>query len=475
MKHFVAAIFLAFAVFSMPALSNTTTTATPVTLNGTTSLSLTSISDINYVSFTLPADGYVTVNLNHEIMNSGSNTWAVSVINTSNQSLLSFAATYANTDTSASVGLAAGTYYVKVMFGDSCSYCNTSLINQQFRIGVNYTAGSGYEKAPNNVTATATSMTLNTDYTGSLKSIADYNYYKFTLSSDGYVTTSFSHPIINTANNSWAVSIIDQSNQPVLSYTATYDKNSSSSIGLPAGTYYLKVVFTDTCTYCSTTLVNQPFTVSTSFAAGTTYEKKPNATAATATPIRFNTAYTGALLSRSDFAYFKFVLTASANITSTFNHRILNSTNNKWVMTVLNAQNTSMLSFMSDYSQQAVSKSVSLPAGTYYVKVVFNDTCYYCDSTLVLEPFSVTISTNDVATSDADRVFNWAESVYPTMFPKGPPTQFAVNYQYRYYATTNLSIAGTRDGKLVVDGGEWNGLTIGKVSDFLPFAVGAGF
>lgn len=77
--------------------------------------------------------------------------------------------------------------------------------------------------------------------------------------------------------------------------------------------------------------------------------------------------------------------------------------------------------------------------------------------------------------SDSDRVFNWAESLYPSLFSPGQPaSQEAQGYYYRYYSTTN-SYIGSKDGLgyYLVPGG---GITsVGPVSTFLTTAGQAGF
>ncbi|MBS4096698.1 MAG: DUF1566 domain-containing protein [Sulfuricella sp.] len=81
------------------------------------------------------------------------------------------------------------------------------------------------------------------------------------------------------------------------------------------------------------------------------------------------------------------------------------------------------------------------------------------------------------ATTDADRVFNWAESVYPKFFaPAKATTKNLFGYTYRYYSGTN-SYLGVKDGYLyymdMLSGTQL--LDVGMIADYLPKAQAAGF
>lgn len=62
-----------------------------------------------------------------------------------------------------------------------------------------------------------------------------------------------------------------------------------------------------------------------------------------------------------------------------------------------------------------------------------------------------------LATSDAERLFRWAELRYPTVFPPGAATQTIEGYTARYYAAPN-NYLGIKDGYVYVLGATWGGL-----------------
>lgn len=81
----------------------------------------------------------------------------------------------------------------------------------------------------------------------------------------------------------------------------------------------------------------------------------------------------------------------------------------------------------------------------------------------------------DSGLSDAERVFNWAEAVYPQFFPMPGVVGFYEPYSYRYYAATGNYLA-TAGGRVVVHNGrDWNLLDVGALADFLALAASAGY
>lgn len=85
------------------------------------------------------------------------------------------------------------------------------------------------------------------------------------------------------------------------------------------------------------------------------------------------------------------------------------------------------------------------------------------------------LAAQPVSASSADRVFNWAESMFPQFFPSGGvPGTFGI-YVYRYYPATG-NYVGAGSGRVVVHNGrDWNLLDVGELAEFLRIAVAAGF
>ncbi|MBX3641429.1 MAG: hypothetical protein KF888_13210 [Nitrosomonas sp.] len=72
----------------------------------------------------------------------------------------------------------------------------------------------------------------------------------------------------------------------------------------------------------------------------------------------------------------------------------------------------------------------------------------------------------------ADRLYNWAESVHPNLFPNHPDSQDAFGYYARIYE--NGHALGEQDDHIYFYDGN-SIVLVGTVDDFLPDAVAAGF
>lgn len=115
----------------------------------------------------------------------------------------------------------------------------------------------------------------------------------------------------------------------------------------------------------------------------------------------------------------------------------------------------------------------ALPASaSYQVRVVHAGTGHGINDNFLMNAWNFM---KNFSLTDSDRVFNWAESLYPGSFaPAAPASQQAQGYFYRYYSGTN-SYIGTRDGRgyYLTPGGSIT--DAGALSTYLGTAGQAGF
>jgi hypothetical protein len=334
------------------------TSANTISLNTSYTGNMQNSSDVDYYKFTLSSAGKVTLNFQHPLVNNGS--WEVRIIDANNNELQYFRS--GSTEINIwgnNLRLPAGTYYVKVSVYD---YNNTD-----YNFNVNYTAeGSSFEKEFNGSLTSANTISLNTSYTGNMQNYSDVDYYKFTLSSAGKVTLNFQHPLVN--NGSWEVRIIDTNNNELQYFTSgsTEINFSGNNLRLPAGTYYVKV----NDSYYNNT--DYSFNVNYT-AEGSSFEKEFNDSLTSANTISLNTSYTGNMQNYSDVDYYKFTLSSAGKVTLNFQHPLVN--NGSWEVRILNANNYELQSnYWNSTTINGDASTLSLPAGTYYVKV--NDSYY---------------------------------------------------------------------------------------------------
>ena len=109
-------------------------------------------------------------------------------------------------------------------------------------------AGSLTEIESNDSVGTATVIDVNTQVSGSLSSDYDEDWYRFSLSTAGKASVTFKHGYINSSSTYWEIDLYRYN--PSTGETALltdFDSKggnlslTSSMVGLPAGTYYIKI------------------------------------------------------------------------------------------------------------------------------------------------------------------------------------------------------------------------------------------
>ena len=102
-------------------------------------------------------------------------------------------------------------------------------------------AAAYYESEPNDSISTADSISTNSTVYGVSNTGSDYDYYKFSLSSQGYITITMNHAQLDSGY--WYVYLYDTNGNQMYywKFDASYASNSTEKIGLPAGTYYVNI------------------------------------------------------------------------------------------------------------------------------------------------------------------------------------------------------------------------------------------
>lgn len=86
-------------------------------------------------------------------------------------------------------------------------------------------------------------ISVNTSYSGQLNEWNDVRQYQFTLSSAGVVSITFSHKNLLDTGRYWVARIFNEDTNCVVQLDSggTDTSKTSAEVGLPAGTYYLKI------------------------------------------------------------------------------------------------------------------------------------------------------------------------------------------------------------------------------------------
>jgi len=200
-------------------------------------------SSADYYKFTLPADGNIIVSIKNEL---GKN-WYIDILtpdhiyNTIYTSNFSIETVNPNRESNKiEVGLPAGTYYLKITGSPES-------VNIPYYFETTYLQGSNFEKEPNDTLDEATSIELNTAYSGVIEEYYDTwtskgtsnDYYRITINQKGQIAAG----IKSKKNASWYMELYNSKGDKLQKFYSDPNNHSISSalINLEAGTYYVRM------------------------------------------------------------------------------------------------------------------------------------------------------------------------------------------------------------------------------------------
>lgn len=320
----------------------------------------------DYYRFELPTAGSVSLAFQHTQLQG---TWQVQLLDESaNREFLNIPVSVSglSTNLKKEVALPAGTYLVKVASG-------TQFVDERYEITLTVTAGDAYEKEFNDEAATATVIDLGKKYSGNIQRRSDgaepADFYRFVLPTAGNALLNVKYTPNQNASSPWYLSVLDESGaREYLSMPVpVYPGDVTQAVGLPAGTYLVKVTKGDSFS-------DARYDLTVSLAAGEIYEKEFNDTVATANPIQFSTAYSARLQNRheADVDHYRATLVVPGTVAVNFKHAASDDDTVSWsvkVVEIVNDAEVIRLEFISGASDTDLVRPVTLPAGTYVVRV----------------------------------------------------------------------------------------------------------
>ena len=214
--------------------------------------SLYGVSDSDYYGFQTTKDGYIVINLQHSKVTGRQNKaiYAVTVCDTSGNSIYEMTSKAEDESTdSIKLGLSAGKYYIKVA-GQNAYYGGNYVIKTTFK------ACSTWEHESNDTYDTANTAVSGTTYSGDIRTYSDVDYFKTSLSANGYINVKLTHPVVSgqETTNMFVLSVIRKVDKD--QYTEVYTTKirggdtsiSTPNLGLPKGEYYIKIAGTGNTT-----------------------------------------------------------------------------------------------------------------------------------------------------------------------------------------------------------------------------------
>lgn len=219
--------------------------ATPLVMNRETVGALTQRngkSDRDYYTFTMAKDGFISLSFVHEALSDDKDGWNVNIFNSKGETAFSSVSKWNQaTLQTPYIGLAAGTYYIKI---DSDNLYHSSIV---YRLTLFIEENSAWETEPNNTQETADLIKDNSPVSGTLIENGvdfDKDYFVFTAEKDGSMVITFTHDKLTGADKEgWVISLLNEQGETVKKVNSKWDQETASMTvdGLKAGKYYILV------------------------------------------------------------------------------------------------------------------------------------------------------------------------------------------------------------------------------------------
>jgi len=361
-------LVMSITAFSIQEIENNNSvdTATEISVNTNVSGNLSSTSDVDWYRFTVEKDGYFHVDFQHELVDSSSAYWQIRLYDSSGVNFIDgnnsyFSVVGNSNNTTTTYGVTPGTYYIKLT-----DYYYTGV---DYNFNVVFTPSSEWETENNNEKNSADEISLNKTYNGSFTTDGDVDWYKFTITENGYFYIDFKHELVNSSYTYWQIRLYDETGVSFIDGNDSYfavvgnSNNTTTTYGVTPGTYYIKL------TDYYYTGVDYNFNVV--FTPSSEWETENNNSKGNANNISLNSSINGALTTDGDGDWYKFTVTSGCEIAITLNHATLNTGYTYWVVNLYDSSAVTKLSTLNCAGNVSSSTSeyLSVSSGTYYISI----------------------------------------------------------------------------------------------------------
>ena len=324
--------------------------------------------DDDWFVFELVQDSCVNLSFAHEDLTFPKAGWNIKILSENDEIVCDF--TSKLTDTlikTGTIGLKAGVYYIKVE--------NVSAIATTYSMVLGADKAVNHEFELNDTPETAIDLPQNIAMGGSLADrllSLDKDYYKINVTENGVLDITFSHEALEGDKNGWNIRVLKEENgeyyEIVKKISAWNNKDCViANLGLSKGEYFI-VVDGDSLSYNSAS-----YTLQWKLTPRSDFETEPNGTMLRAKEIEANKLYYGAIISSDmdfDEDYYKFEITEERNVILQLGHEKINDSSLTWIASIIDEDGYEICSVESSLNEGLVNADkVTLPEGTYYVKV----------------------------------------------------------------------------------------------------------
>lgn len=325
---------------------------------------LSKSDEVDNYKFTLSSAGSVRIDFGKEYEDSNRG-WTVEVYN-SNWEIIKrdeFRCGNSKTDSSSVLGLASGTYYLRIK-GIRWEWTDT-----KYNFTLVYSASNSWEKEANNSFSTATKVNTNSVCYGSISNSdsTDIDYYKFSMANAGHIRIDFGKEYDSNADHGWNVILYNSEQEKYIEWTFNCGNSKTDSTceyGLLKGTYYILIKPID---YDDTSVT---YNFNINFSSSAVWEKELNDDLATPNLMNVNTTYYGTTTSWNEDCY-KFTLKKNGTVSIDFGKAYDKDTSHGWDVRLYNTDREEVSKgdvYCGDTNIKSVI-STDLVAGSYYLKV----------------------------------------------------------------------------------------------------------
>lgn len=226
-------------------------------------------------------------------------------------------------------------------------------------------AASNWESENNGTTEKANTISVNNTCYGTISDKYDYDYYWFTVPSNGVIQLTFNHEYISNPNEFWAINLFDEDRDVNKYYGVKGNVTSTTfaKIGVHAGTYYVRV--SDSSLWSSTT-----YNFKAGFTASSVWETENNNSTYKADTISLGKRFYGNIYDKYESDYYWFHLSKRTKIKINFKHSIIKNPENYWNIMVRDTNWNVDKYYSIKGNKASTTYNVGyLPAGDYFVRV----------------------------------------------------------------------------------------------------------
>lgn len=351
-------------------------TALSIGINSSISDSLQSGNSSNWYVFSLAEQGYITIGFEHDQINSTSTYWELYLYRDDGSTYYDGGSSYWSVPgeeglTTCNIGLPAGIYFLKV-----APYSSSRWSDNSYTFSVSFSVATDWEKELNNDKYCANEIVVNSLYYGAITNGDDRDWYTFVLADDGYINIDFGHDQVNSTNTYWELYLYREDGSTYYDGGSQYWPVSGESaittcdIGLPAGSYFLRVA-----PYSSSRWSSNTYSFTINYNETGAWEKELNNDKYSANSIETGTNYHGAISNGDDRDWYVFDLASPGILSISFAHAPVDSSDTYWELYIYRDDGSTYYDGGSGYwsvpgDKDLTTNEIGLPSGTYYLRVV---------------------------------------------------------------------------------------------------------